>query len=139
MAKLNGRVMTSLVVDPPNGRVPILPDVAKGPPPNFNLADNPEERMLNERCLVHPAGPPMVGGSPVPAYLQIVQTPDYVMLCAAVDCPCADGQIQGADVRDCLPRGELRVGVHSAWGAGDGEVGETAGVRKAIRNAAPRP
>ena len=78
MAKVDRRVMTSLVVDPPNGRVPVLPDVAKGPPTNLR-ADNPEERMLSERCLVHPAGPPMVGGGPG-AYVQIVQTADYVML-----------------------------------------------------------
>jgi len=73
MAKVDGRVMTSLVVDPPNGRVPILPNVVKGPPADPNRADNPEDRSPGERCLVHPAGPPMVGGSPVPAYLQIVQ------------------------------------------------------------------
>ena len=84
MAKIDGRVVTSLVVDPPNGRVPILPVVPNGPPPDPNRADNPEDRNLGERCLVHPAGPPMVGGSPVPAYLQIVQTPDYVMLYAEV-------------------------------------------------------
>lgn len=29
MAKINGRVMTSLVVDPPTGTVPTLPEMAK--------------------------------------------------------------------------------------------------------------
>jgi hypothetical protein len=82
MAKINDRVMTSLIVDPPNGRVPLAPDSPKPPPRNVSLADNPEERLLNERCLIHAAGPPMVGGGPGAAYLQIVQTSDYVMLYA---------------------------------------------------------
>jgi hypothetical protein len=82
MAKIDGRVMTSLVVDPPTGRVPILPKVASGPPPDPNRADNPEDRNPGERCLAHPAGPPMVGGGPGSHYLQIVQTPSYIMLYA---------------------------------------------------------
>src|SRR5215213_3714324 len=118
MAKVDGRVMTSLVVDPPNGRVPVLPDVAKGPPPNLNRADNPEERMLNERCLVHPAGPPMVGGSPVPAYLQIVQTPEYVMLYAEV---ANSARIIPTRKREHLPE-EMRQWRGDSVGAWEGDT-----------------
>ena len=76
MAKINGRVMTSLVVDPPTGRVPTLPEITKARQANATpRADNFEERHLNERCLVHTAGPPMVGGGlGLNPYLQIVQT-----------------------------------------------------------------
>ena len=83
MAKINGRVMTSLVVDPPIGRVPTLPEITKARQANATpRADNFEERNLTERCLVHPAGPPMVGGGGLNPYLQIVQTRGYVMLYA---------------------------------------------------------
>jgi hypothetical protein len=81
MAAVDGQVMTSLVVDPPNGRVPLLPHTSKAPPPDPNRADNPEDRNPGERCLGHPAGPPMVGGATGGnPCLQVVQTPGYVVL-----------------------------------------------------------
>ena len=81
----NGR--TSLIVEPPDGRVPAMtPEAqqraaartqarrARGP------ADGPEDRALNERCLNWTvAGPPMLPG----VYnnnVQIIQTRDYVAL-----------------------------------------------------------
>jgi hypothetical protein len=81
----NGR--TSLIVDPPDGRVPPLTAgaqqraaaraqarKARGP------ADGPEDRALNERCLNWTvAGPPMLPG----VYnnnVQIIQTRDYVAI-----------------------------------------------------------
>ena len=125
MAKINGRVVTSLVVDPPNGRVPILPDVAKGPPPNLR-ADHPEERMLSERCLVHPAGPPMVGGGPG-AYLQIVETPDHVMLYAEL---ANSARIIPTRKREHLPT-DMRQwrGDSVGWWEGDTFVVETVNFR----------
>jgi hypothetical protein len=81
MAAVDGQVMTSLVVDPPNGRVPLLPHTSKALPPDPNRADNPEDRNPGERCLGHPAGPPMVGGATGGnPCLQVVQTPGYVVL-----------------------------------------------------------
>jgi hypothetical protein len=77
--------MTSLVVDPPTGRVPTLPEMTKARQANATpRADNFKERHFNERCLVHPAGPPMVGGGGLNPYLQIMQTRGYVMLYAEV-------------------------------------------------------
>jgi hypothetical protein len=78
---------TSLIVDPPNGRIPpMTPDAQaraaaraqarrdRGP------AEGPEDLALNERCLSWAtAGPPMLPG----VYnndVQIVQTRDYVVL-----------------------------------------------------------
>jgi hypothetical protein len=78
---------TSLIVDPPNGRMPAMtPDAQaraaaraqarrdRGP------AEGPEDLALNERCLSWAtAGPPMLPG----VYnndVQIVQTRDYVVL-----------------------------------------------------------
>jgi hypothetical protein len=78
MARINGRFATALIVEPPNGRVPVL---AKAPPAGLPAADNPEDRLLGERCLFDSAGPPIVGNVPnSTSYLRIVQTPTHVVL-----------------------------------------------------------
>jgi hypothetical protein len=83
---------TSLIIDPPDGRVPALTAAgakrmreelayAKEHP-----ADGPEDRPLIERCLVFPTtGPPMLPSfyngtpyGPLETNYQIVQTRDYV-------------------------------------------------------------
>ena len=71
----------SLVVDPPDGRVPAqLPDAQKRAADRRGKFDNPEERPLAERCILgFNSGPPMVPS----AYnnnVQIVQTRDRVLL-----------------------------------------------------------
>ncbi len=72
---------SSLVVDPPDGRVPALTAVAQERVvQRRNRYDNPEERPLAERCIVgFNSGPPMVPS----AYnnnMQVVQTRDHVMI-----------------------------------------------------------
>jgi hypothetical protein len=76
---------TSLITDPPDGRVPPLTPAARarvaarrarvqsGP------SDNPEDRAIQERCLVFGAGPPVLPG-PYNNNLQIVQTPGAVVV-----------------------------------------------------------
>jgi len=74
---------TSLVVDPPDGRVPPLTEAAQA---RFaanrggQRYDNVEERPLAERCILgFNSGPPMIPS----AYnnnMQLVQTRDYVMI-----------------------------------------------------------
>ena len=97
---LNEDLRTSLIIDPPNGRLPPLTEAAKArlreqnemrTPPVRDMfsysADvsrfrppGPESLGLSERCLMgFNAGPPLVPG----AYnnnLRIVQTPDHVLL-----------------------------------------------------------
>jgi hypothetical protein len=124
MARVDGGVMTALVVDPPNGRVPRLTETAKGPPPDPNRADNPEERSPSERCLVHPAGPPMVGGRlDSNPYLQIVQTPGYVMLYAEL---ANTARVIPIGKRDHIP-GHMRQwrGDSVGWWEGETLVVET--------------
>ena len=75
---------TALIVDPPNGRVPALTAAAKARmtamnPANERDADGPEQRSIQERCLVFGAGPPMVPG-PYNNNVQIVQTPNAVVI-----------------------------------------------------------
>ena len=76
---------TSLVVDPPDGRIPPLTDAAqKRATERRNrgerLAEGPEDRNIGERCILgFNAGPPMLPS----AYnnnVQIVQTKDYVLI-----------------------------------------------------------
>ncbi len=75
---------TSLVYDPPDGRVPALN--AKGQERAWVRAENrrlsigPEARTLADRCLrSNGAGPPLVPGS-YNNNIQIVQTDDHIMI-----------------------------------------------------------
>jgi hypothetical protein len=88
---VNGEARTSLVIDPPDGRLPPPPE--GGPRdwrtqmlarPGVSEFDGPELRTVGERCLLSvlsPAGPPMVPMAYNSNY-QIVQTPDYLMIMA---------------------------------------------------------
>ena len=75
---------TSLIYDPPNGRLPALNEMgrkrAQVRAENRRLSIGPEGRTLADRCLMSGgAGPPIVPG----AYnnnIQIVQTEDHIMI-----------------------------------------------------------
>jgi len=76
---------TSLVIDPPDGRVPpMTPDAQKRMAargrPQRNNPEAPEDLALNERCLLwSTAGPPMMPG----VYnnnVQFIQTPGYIVI-----------------------------------------------------------
>ncbi|HYR43151.1 MAG TPA: hypothetical protein VER98_09020 [Terriglobia bacterium] len=99
---VNGEIRTSLIVDPPDGRVPPMirsaqqrnaarvvaatsdttesRDPGLEPPGSY---DNPEQRPLGERCLLgfgSTSGPPALPDYFYNNLHQIVQTPDYVMI-----------------------------------------------------------
>ncbi|HCE01619.1 MAG TPA: hypothetical protein DEQ98_00140, partial [Acidobacteria bacterium] len=76
---------TSLIVDPPNGRVPYRAEFQaaariRGANISNGFADSYTDRSLSDRCLLgFNAGPPMVSS----AYnnnVLIVQTPDHVVI-----------------------------------------------------------
>ena len=75
---------TSLIYDPPNGRLPEMNAAGKARNARFaedrRLSLGPEARTLADRCLMsNGAGPPMVPG----AYnnnMQLVQTKDHIMI-----------------------------------------------------------
>jgi mono/diheme cytochrome c family protein len=85
LAVVNGQIRTSLITDPPDGRLPPLtPDAraraaARAADVREHPADGPENRSLGERCLVFNAGPPMLPG-PYNNYVQIFQMPGYVII-----------------------------------------------------------
>src|SRR5216683_3693167 len=83
--KVIGTRRTSLIVDPPDGRLPpmtaegkqrMAADAAK----RERVAEGPEDRSIGERCIMgFNSGPPMVPGG-YNQNVQIVQHPDYVVL-----------------------------------------------------------
>lgn len=85
LARRNDARMTSLIVDPPDGRLPPLtPDArtrlaARATDNRAHPADGPENRSLQERCLSFNAGPPMLPG-PYNNYVQILLMPGYAII-----------------------------------------------------------
>lgn len=77
---------TSLIVDPPDGKIPPLTAEAqkrqadRAAQARLHQLDGPEDRPLQERCILWPtAGPPMIPGGYNNNY-QIFQSPGYVMI-----------------------------------------------------------
>ncbi len=86
LAMINGERRTSIIVDPPDGRVPALTPEAsqrvEARTRDVQLYDSHQNRPLAERCIVGQAstgGPPMLPG-PYNNNYQIVQAPGYVMI-----------------------------------------------------------
>jgi hypothetical protein len=100
---IDGQRRTSIVVDPPDGRVPPVTEqarqrnAARGARPTSDAQpreddpgfegpgayDDPERRPLGERCLLgfgSTTGPPVLPNYFYNNLHQIVQTPDYVMI-----------------------------------------------------------
>ncbi|MGD1097527.1 MAG: hypothetical protein ABSB35_36770 [Bryobacteraceae bacterium] len=76
---------TSIVIDPPDGKIPALtPEAQKAERARREALRrpplSPEDRQLNERCIMWPTdGPPMISSSYNNNY-RIVQTPGYVAI-----------------------------------------------------------
>ena len=83
--KVIGSRRTSLVIDPPDGKIPAMTPEARARVEKLEaarerLAEGPEDRSVGERCLLgFNAGPPFAPGG-YNMNIQIVQTPKYVML-----------------------------------------------------------
>jgi len=115
---------TSLVIDPPDGRIPALTAAARSAAAQraeyrrLHPADGPEDRTLSDRCINWPtAGPPMLPH----AYnnnFQIAQNEDYVMI---VNEMIHDARIVPLDGRAHLPSG-LRQWLGSSRGYWDGDT-----------------
>ncbi|HUA87002.1 MAG TPA: hypothetical protein VMB85_24265 [Bryobacteraceae bacterium] len=86
LVRIGGVIHTSIVVDPPDGRIPALTPEARArierdrAYARMHPADQASDRSLQERCLYwSTAGPPMLPG-PYNNLYQIYQTPGYVMI-----------------------------------------------------------
>ncbi|HKQ15316.1 MAG TPA: hypothetical protein VJT80_17905 [Steroidobacteraceae bacterium] len=131
VAIVNGEHRSSLIVDPPQGRVPELrPDAQKLVSAAERRGyDGPEQRPLGERCLLafgNASGPPMLPVMYNSNY-QIVQTGDTVMI--LVEMP-HDVRLIHLDNKP-LPAG-LRPWMGHSLGRWEGEtlVVETSRLRK---------
>jgi hypothetical protein len=81
LARIDGVKRTSMVIDPPDGRIPPMKPEARG---RFgrrqDSVDNVKDRGLSERCIITSmAGPPMLP-TLYNNYYQIVQTPSAIMI-----------------------------------------------------------
>ncbi|HXI30304.1 MAG TPA: PQQ-binding-like beta-propeller repeat protein, partial [Vicinamibacterales bacterium] len=105
VATLDGKKLTSLVVDPPDGRVPPFTAEARAQATARNAgnrdgaADNPENRSLQERCLSFNAGPPINLG-PYNNFVQLMQMPNAVIIFTEM---IHDARIVWTDGRPHLP------------------------------------
>ena len=86
MMRIDGRVRTSIIVEPANGRIPVSDagkaQVAQLMADNLDLFDDPESRPATERCLVGGSGST---GAPFFAArynnnYRFVQTPDHLVI-----------------------------------------------------------
>ncbi|MGQ0734810.1 MAG: hypothetical protein ACT4QD_14295 [Acidobacteriota bacterium] len=88
--RIDGVARSSIIVDPPNGRIPALTEEAKqrlaaraAVAKKFGEYDHPEVRPLSDRCLMSfgsNAGPPMLPNYFYNNNYTIVQTKDQVMI-----------------------------------------------------------
>jgi hypothetical protein len=112
---------SSLITDPPDGRVPALTPEARqrltGRAARRRAAEGPESFTPNERCLVFGAGPPVLPG-PYNNNLQIVQTEDAVVLVTEM---IHDARIVPLDGRP-PPPAHLRSWLGFSRGSWEGET-----------------
>jgi len=71
---------TSLIVDPPDGRIPALTDEGRARLQAQRQRHTLESRGLAERCILGNDGPPNIPFTQNTGQSQIVQTRDYVLL-----------------------------------------------------------
>jgi hypothetical protein len=80
LARVDGVKRTSLVIDPPDGKIPpMTPQARERNRAATRSFDGVKDRPLTERCLVGTTGPPMLPVLYNNNY-QIVQTPDAIMI-----------------------------------------------------------
>jgi len=86
MLRINGEIRTSIIVDPPNGKMPYSVEgrarLNKGFSDMLNVYDQPEARPSTERCLAGGSGST---GVPIftaryNGHYQFVQTADYLVI-----------------------------------------------------------
>ena len=115
---------TSLIVDPPDGRIPALTPLAQKRAEQvkesrrLHPADGPEDRSVGERCiLLNSAGPPMMPSAYNNNY-QVVQTAQaFVILNEMIH----DARVIPLDRRPHVPQG-IRLWMGDSRGRWDGDT-----------------
>src|SRR5579871_4941716 len=137
LAELDGKVLASLIINPPDGRIPALtPEAQKKEAARraerrtHGPADSWEDRNLAERCLTRGA-PKLPGG--YNNNVQIVQTRDSVMIMSEM---LHEVRVIHLDGRPHLPpHVRLWLGDSIGHWEGDTLVVDTTNYRDEIRNA----
>ncbi|MQA89270.1 MAG: hypothetical protein GEU90_03400 [Gemmatimonas sp.] len=90
VARVNGEYRSSLITNPPDGRIPELTDearqqlmAARQSRGSFGIYDNPENRPIGERCILSfgsNAGPPMLPNGFYNNNYTIVQNEDHILI-----------------------------------------------------------
>ena len=118
-----GTLRTSLVIDPPDGRIPPTTRAAQARAAaraavRQGITEGPEDRSLSERCLLRGnAGPPMLPAG-YNNFVQLFQTPDYVVIFTE---QIHDARIISMDGRPHLPP-SLRQWMGDSRGRWDGDT-----------------
>ena len=121
--KMTGTLRTSLVVDPPDGRIPALTDLAKRRSAERyalwgGVPGGPEDRNPLERCIMgFNSGPPMNPGA-YNNFLEVFQTPTHVALLNEM---INDHRIIPLDGRDHVPD-NVRLWKGDSRGRWEGET-----------------
>ena len=128
VAIVNGERRSSLIVDPPDGKVPALTPEAKERAAERMKAfrsrgeyDHPEYRPLAERCLLSfgsSSGPPMLPNYFYNNNYQIVQTPDHVMILVEM---VHDARIIRMNAKEHLPK-QIRPWMGDSIGRWEGDT-----------------
>jgi hypothetical protein len=88
LAKIDGQYRSSWIVEPANGQIPFLAKPKEGISALASVdeeyadlpSDNPEERGNGERCIYHSNGGPPIQNMMYNNMMQIVQSPDHVVI-----------------------------------------------------------
>lgn len=114
---------TSLVIDPPDGRIPALTPAAqqmveaRAAEAAWRPADGPEDRWLTERCILFGATVPMLP-EPYNNNYRIIQAPGYVVILTEMN---HDARIVPMDARTPLSP-KVRQWLGDSRGQWDGET-----------------
>lgn len=129
LVKVGGTYRTSLIIDPPDGRLPFTPEGRKRANGlHLNSADQPEHRTESERCIVGSGRAPMIS-PPTNAFIQIVQPPGRVMIMAE---SMNDVRELRPGTAQVSPFPTFRGDAASRW-EGDSLVIETTNMRDEVR------
>lgn len=97
---------TSLIVDPPDGKVPALTPAGRARLQEQARRHTLESRGLYERCIQGNQGPPRVPFLQNTGQSQLIQTPDYVILVTQANSDVRIFHLDGAHAPDAI-RGYL--------------------------------